>query len=337
MRILFTWEVNKRLRNYLENHPLKTKEMELIFLNKEALEKVDISKPKGIQATVGWVRDLPYFQKTYRKLTNLELIVNPGVGVERAVPVVKALNKKRKIILCNGHGHTYFTAQHAMGMLLALSNQLPLHHTFMKNGIWRTGDKEGASLPLKYRKTGLLGYGPVNQHLHRFLKPFGTKIYILKNTLNKAQKRDPKFFDQSQLETFCYAVDNLMVALPLTDKTKGMIGKKELNLLGEKGLLVNVARGPIIKEKALFKALKNKKIAAAGIDVWYNYHAKADKKGKRFPFHYPFHQLDNVLLSPHRGGSPMSDLNRWDETMEILNRFVKGKKLINVVDLKRAY
>ncbi len=337
MCVLFIWEVREKLRNYLQDHPLKSETMEFIFLTKDELEAATIEAPENIQATVGWVGYQPFLDKLFRQFINIQLIIHPAAGVDKAIPFVKSLHSNHNISLCNSYGHTYFTAQHAVGMLLTLCNRLLLHHNAMKAGKWRTGDKDGKSLPMKYRKTGLLGYGSINRHVHRFLAGFDTEIFVLKHTLTEAQQADPHFYRSDELHDFLTMVDNLIIALPLTEKTSGMIGEKELQLLGESGILVNVARGEVVQEKPFFEALKTQKIFAAASDVWYNYRPEPDDEGRKFPYTYPFHELDNMLLSPHRGGSPLDDLNRWDETMQILAAFENGEKPMNVVDLEKGY
>ncbi|MFW9922006.1 MAG: NAD(P)-dependent oxidoreductase, partial [Candidatus Thorarchaeota archaeon] len=114
--------------------------------------------------------------------------------------------------------------------------------------------------------------------------------------------------------------------------------ERELELLGENGLLVTVARGEVINEKDFYEVLRDKKIAGAAIDVWYNYRPEPDELGRKFPSNYPFYELDNVILSPHRGASPMSDLRRWNEVIENINRFSLGEsKFLNEVDLELEY
>jgi phosphoglycerate dehydrogenase-like enzyme len=129
----------------------------------------------------------------------------------------------------------------------------------------------------------------------------------------------------------------MIIAIPHTTLTDKMISKKELELLGKEGLLINVARGDIIDEEALYSALKEKKITGAAIDVWFD-NAPKEKDGKKYPFHFPFNELDNIVFSPHRGYSPFSDLLRWDEIVENLSRIAKGKSdLINIVNLEHEY
>ena len=111
-----------------------------------------------------------------------------------------------------------------------------------------------------------------------------------------------------------------------------------MDTLGKESLLVNMSRGSVIGEDALFTALSTKSIAGAAIDVWYTYQPESDEMGKKYPYSKPFHTLDNVVLSPHRGASPMNDLFRWNEVIENITRFAKGQKnFLNQVDLKRGY
>ena len=84
--------------------------------------------------------------------------------------------------------------------------------------------------------------------------------------------------------------------------------------------------------------MKNRTILGAAIDVWYDYKPKEDNFGKKYPFHHPFHQLDNVVLSPHRGASPFDDLKRWDEVIENIRKFSQNRvDFINQVDLDLGY
>ncbi|GAJ10176.1 unnamed protein product, partial [marine sediment metagenome] len=107
---------------------------------------------------------------------------------------------------------------------------------------------------------------------------------------------------------------------------------------GKNGLLVNMARGAVVEEKSLYQALKEKKLLGAALDVWYNYQPEPDADGKKYPYQYPFHTLDNVILSPHRGASPFSDLKRWDEQIENITRFAKGRSdFMNIVNLEDEY
>ena len=141
-----------------------------------------------------------------------------------------------------------------------------------------------------------------------------------------------------QLDEFLRAIDILIVSLPLTPKTEGLIGERELELLGPDGLFLNVGRGAVVDEESLYNALKDRVIAGAALDVWYNYTPISDEGGRTSPYNCPFHELDNVVLSPHRAASPFRDLKRWDEVIENISRFAEARTdFLNVVDVKAGY
>jgi phosphoglycerate dehydrogenase-like enzyme len=272
---------------------------------------------------------------------NLKVFINPGAGVNHLLDLFIELNRSKKIALINGHGNSYFVAQHAVALLLTLTNKTIPHHIWMKEGKWRTGDQDAASLPLRFREVGLLGYGAINKKVHQFLAGFDVKFHILRKNWNKQKDRLPteaKKYGITEINDFLKEVDILIIAVPHTSQTSGLIKARELKLLGPKGLIINVARGDIINQEDLYNALKNETIMGAAIDVWYNYRPKATKGGLKYPYEFPFHNLDNIVLSPHRGYSPFSDLLRWNEVIENISRISQDRSdLINVVNLKEEY
>lgn len=271
----------------------------------------------------------------------LKLFINPGAGIHHLLGLFREINKVRPVMLANGHGNSYFVAQHAVALLLALMNKIIPHHNWMILGRWRTGDEDATSIPLRYRKVGLLGYGHINKKIHLFLAGFDVEFSILRRNWSKQKQVLPtpvKKYNPSQLHDFLKEIDILIIAIPVTSLTKGMIKNKELKIFGSNGLLVNVGRGEIIDEESLFIALRDELITGAAIDVWYNYHPESDEEGNKYPYNFPFHTLDNVVLSPHRGYSPFNDLKRWDEVIENIYRMAEGRNdFINIVNLNDEY
>ncbi|MFX0174241.1 MAG: NAD(P)-dependent oxidoreductase [Candidatus Hodarchaeota archaeon] len=334
--VLFTWNVNDRLKAYLKNSLDSIPNLDLIFPD-EVSEEIFLEFAPKTDIMIGWrVSD-----NVKLAATKMKLFINPGVGIKHHIEFFRRLNKTRKVLLINGHGNSYFTAQHVVAMLLALMNKIIPHHNWMKSGLWRKRDEDAATLPLRYRNIGLLGYGAINKKVHRFLQGFNVEFSILRRHWREEKEDFPtpvKKYLPNDLTRFLEAIDILLIAVPETTQTIGMIKHKELQSLGPKGLLVNVSRGSIIDEASLFHALQNKEIAGAAIDVWYNYNPDPDDKGRKFPFNYPFDTLDNLLLSPHRGASPLGDLERWNEVIENILRFNRGERtFVNVVDLEREY
>ncbi len=335
VKVLFIWDVRKELREYLQKGLQDIDNLELVFLD-EAAEEEYLSSAEYVDAIVGWRPT----DELLEKAVKLRLFINPGAGVQHLVHRFKKLNETRKITLVNGHGNSYFTAQHAVALLLAIMNKVVPHHNWMTEGKWRMGDNEGRSTPLRSRRVGLLGYGAVNSKVHSFLSGFDVEFHILKRTWESDTELPTEVvrYTPKEMHQFLEEIDTLIIAVPQTPDTEGLIGLEELRLLGPDGFLVNMARGSVIDEEALYNILKNKTIAGASIDVWYEYGPDEDEWGRKYPFHYPFHELQNVVLSPHRGASPMEDLRRWDEVIENLSRLAKSEtEFMNTVELDRGY
>jgi len=336
IKVLFIWKVRDELKNYL-SQGLSSMDIALIFPQDEN-EKFYLEHAQDADIIVGWRPT----QALLDAASKLKLFINPGAGVQHLLEMFSDLQNKREVVLVNGHGNAYFTAQHIVGILLALMNKIIPHHQWMVEGKWRLGDAQAKSIPLRDKRIGLLGYGNVNKKVHTFLSTFDVSFSILRNHWDKDEKYQyPTDFDKysfSDLHEFLESNDILIIAVPLTDLTEGLIGEKELTLLGKDGLLVSAGRGAVIDEKGLYEALRDKIIAGAAIDVWYDYRPEPDEQGRKFPTHYPFYTLDNVVLSPHRAASPFDDLKRWDEVIENITRFVRGeKKFLNEVNVEEGY
>ena len=335
-KVLFIWKVRDELKYYVSKG-LSSLDVELIF-PQNANEEFYLEYAQDADIIVGWRQT----QALLDSASKLKLFINPGAGVQHLLQMFGELQRKKDIVLVNGHGNAYFTAQHIVGLLLTLMNKIIPHHNWMVEGKWRLGDTDGKSIPLRDKRIGLLGYGNVNKRVHTFLSTFDVSFSILRKHWDKDEDYQyPTHFDKysfSELHEFLKSTDILIIAIPLTSLTEGLIGEIELKLLGKEGLLVNAGRGAVIDEKNLYEALRDRTIAGAAIDVWYDYQPEPDKEGRKFPTKFPFYNLENVVLSPHRAASPFDDLRRWDEVIENINRFVKGeKKFLNEVNVEEGY
>lgn len=335
-KVLFTFKVWDELKTYLIDKLGKYDSLELIFPPDDGEETI-LNLASQANVLFGWRPTIELLNKA----KNMQLYIQPGTGAENLVRVFKDYSRKNEVIVTNGHGHAFEVAQHTLGMLLALTNHVVGYHNQMTTGKWRA--RGSMSYGLKNKRVGFLGYGPINQFVHEFLSPFSLEFSILKRTrdieLEKLLGPKIKFYTTQEKHKFLQELDILIIAAPHTKKTENMIGEEELKLLGKNGYIVNVGRGPIVEEKALFHALKEKTIKGAAIDVWYNY--KPDEvEGKKYPYHsdHPFHELDNIILSPHRAGSPFGDLSRWDENIKNVITLAEGRSdFVNIVDLEEEY
>ena len=130
----------------------------------------------------------------------------------------------------------------------------------------------------------------------------------------------------------------LILAVPLTDLTEGMIGAAELALMPKRSILINISRGRVVDQKALFTALKDNHLFGAGLDVWYNYPSDHKERRNTLPGDLPFHELENVVLSPHRAGLVIeNEALRMKASARLLNQAAAGKQIDNKVDVELGY
>ncbi len=185
-----------------------------------------------------------------------------------------------------------------------------------------------------------MGYGAINQQVHKMLTGFQCDFVICKNRKWDKKPNEIQCFsiEENELNNFLKIVDILIVAVPSTQANKHLLNEKNMSLLQKHCLLLNVGRGDVIEEKALFNVLKQEKITGAAIDVWYNYRPEADESDKKYPYNFPFHELENIVLSPHRAASPMNDLQRWNDVIFNINEALKpSPNFTNIIDFEMGY
>jgi phosphoglycerate dehydrogenase-like enzyme len=334
--ICFISDIPENVREYIKMGVGDLTNVKFIFPT-DYSEKNIMKLIKNAHVLIGWRPTLELLLQAEK----MKVFINPGAGIHHLLSMFKEINKKKKVILINGHGNSYFVAQHAVALLLSFMNRILEHHNWMKEGKWRTGDEDAASIPLRFRKIGLLGYGAINKKVHKMLSGFNVSFSVLRRSWSDNMSGFPTKIDKYvyfQLDEFLKKIDIVIIAVPVTNLTKNMIDKENLELLGSDGILINVSRGEVVNQRALYYSLKERKILGAAIDVWYNYDPESDEEGRKFPYDYPFHDLNNIILSPHRGYSPFSDLLRWNEVIENIKRIAHNRDdLLNMVDLKNGY
>jgi phosphoglycerate dehydrogenase-like enzyme len=163
-------------------------------------------------------------------------------------------------------------------------------------------------------------------------------VGIRRSTQVAGGDRADEIYPISGLEDALPRADALIICLPHTPETDSLLGENELSLLPSDAVLVNVGRGGIVDEGALYRALRDGTIFAAGLDVWYNYPADTASRANTPPSSYPFHELDNVVMSPHRAGhSRKTERLRMAHLAELLNAAARGEEMPNKVDLEAGY
>lgn len=201
---------------------------------------------------------------------------------------------ERLTVSSNAGAYAPEMSEHVLAMVLSLAKRLPQRHADMAAGRF---DKWTPALVLDGAVCGIFGYGGIGVAVARHMRHFGSKIYAITRTGQSAEPADftGSVSSQADLDHVLAASDVLVLSLPLTLTTRGLIGSRELSLMKPSAILVNVARGAIIDQRALYDHLRTHRDFTAGIDTWW-----AEPSGDApFRTEFPFFDLNNVLGSPH--------------------------------------
>ena len=245
------------------------------------------------------------------------------------------------IALHNLHHNAAPVAEMAVALLLAAAKKVVPFDAALRQGDWSLRYLEPVSSQTLKDKTALiLGYGEIGRRIARICSSLDMRVWAIKRKVSPGTK-DPfvqGIFPPDYLYKLLPSTNALLVALPLTPLTENLIGEQELDLMPSESIIVNIGRALIIDEEALYNVLNNGRIGGAGLDVWYNYPPDEVSRSSTYPSNYPFWDLENVVLSPHRAGLT-NDINylRMDHLSVLLNAAARGEKIPNKVDLHLGY
>lgn len=262
---------------------------------------------------------------------HLQTVLIPFAGVPDSMRTL--LLGVPNVRVHNLHHNAAVTAEMTMALLLAAAKfLLPVDRQFRQHD-W-TARYQLTSLTLEGKTVLILGYGHVGQRVGHACEALGMKVMGVRRTPTPMDKT----YGPVDLPRLLPHAQALLITVPHTAETHGLIGEEELRLLPPGSLLVNVGRGPIVEEGALYHALKRQHLAGAGLDVWWQYPGTAAERANTQPSVYPFYELDNVVMSPHRGGDSLeTEEQRMAYIARLLNAAAAGEPLPNLVDLGKGY
>ncbi len=269
----------------------------------------------------------------------LGTLIIPWSGLPGATRAI--LMDNPHIEVHNIHHNAAPAAELALALLLAAAKRVVPMDAALRAGDWRPRYGEDTSFTLDGRTVLVLGYGAIGRRVAASCRGLGMSVLGVRRRVRSEDETGPdEVRPMKDLDGLLPRAAALVVSVPLTDETKGLIDARRLALLPEGALVVNVARGRVIDEEALYEALASHHLGGAGIDVWYNYPQSEDERAATSPSSLPFHQLDNVVMSPHRGGAFMADdteRRRAEALAVVLNAMVRGEPVPNRVDVARGY
>lgn len=289
----------------------------------------------GIDAMLGE----PPGKEVLDRAKGLRLIQVPWTGVER---LDRRLLKEYSFAVCNSHSNARTVAEHALALLLAAAKWIPYHDRHMRKGKWCRPNLGEASLfrPSEslYGKTlGIVGYGAIGRALARMTDGLGMIIQAVDaKSISQTPAPLTRLVAPQCLDEVAAAADFLVVAVPLVEETRAMIDRDVFDRMKSTAIFVSVSRGEVVVEEDLYRVLSECRIAGAAIDTWYQY-PKSETPNVFPSLRFPFHELENLILSPHRAGFARGELPHLDDAIENLNRLAAGKELHNVVNLSAGY
>ena len=258
----------------------------------------------------------------------LRLLQTPVAGLDAvelaAVPAGAAI--------CNVYEHEVGIAEYVLAGMLEWTVGLAGRSARFKAGSWAESPRlDGATRgELSGRTLALLGYGHIGQAVSARARAFGMRI--------EAMTRSPRPFDPApdrlggygELGDMLERADFVVVACALSEQTRGLVDREAFRLMQPSAVLINVARGPIVDEAALYEAMRDRRIAGAVIDVWYRYATPAEASVR--PSQYPIHELPNVTITPHLSGwTTGAQERRFDRMADNIGRLLDGQPLLNLV------
>ena len=248
----------------------------------------------------------------------LRAICKYGIGVDH-IDVQAAT--EHGILVTNTPVHNLTVAEFTIALMLSVLKKITHNHTYVKEGGWR--DESGIGFELYGKTVGLVGLGGIGKQVVRRLQGWDVSILVYDPYIDneEAAKAGVQIVDW---ETLFRNSDIISLHLPLTEKTKGLVGSREFSVMKKTSVIVNTARGKIIDEDALINVLQCGKIHGAGLDVF---------EDEPVSLKNPLLNMNNVVIAPHIAGWSLEALRRMAQhASQDCVRALKGELPINIVN-----
>lgn len=270
--------------------------------------------------SMNWPQNMP-------PAPQLKLLQLPGAGTDDidfdSVPAQAAV--------CNVYGHEIGIAEYILCAMLQWEIPIPRMDAALRHGHWYGSHLSGPRHGELFGKTvGIVGYGRIGREVARRARTFGMNVLACSRTPRGTDEYVERINGMDNLPALLSASDFVVLGLPLEPSTAGLIGAAQFAQMKSTAVIINVARGALIEEQALFEACRDKRIGGAVIDTWYRY----PKQGEIFcePANLPFRELENVIMTPHASGWTEGLRPRRCKVIAAnLDRLARGEPLVNVV------
>jgi len=240
---------------------------------------------RGFDAVVAMRERTPFPRSLLERLPLLRLLVTTGM---RNAAIDVAAARERGVTVCGTRGLDYPTAELTWALILAITRRIPLEHAAVRAGRWQVELGEG----LQGKTLGVLGLGRLGGQVAAVGRAFGMEVLAWSQNLTRERTAAAGVTLAASLDALLAASDVVTIHLVLSGRTRGLLGAAQLGRMRPSAYLVNTSRGPIVDEAALVRALRERRIAGAALDVF-------DREP--LPPGHPLLALDHVVLTPHVG------------------------------------
>ncbi len=268
------------------------------------------------------------FDQSLPSPRGLRLFHVPGAGYDAvdlsAVPP--------SAVICNCFGHEQPIAEYVMAALLMRHVPLADADRRLRDRDWAywAGAAERAHDELAGKTIGLLGFGHIGKAIAARAKAFEMRVHVANRSPVATSPLVDESYALGELPKFWGSADFLVISVPLTPETRGIVGADAFAAMRPSAFVINVGRGPTVDARALYDALRGNRIAGAAIDAWYDY--PSPDQARVFPSTLPFHQLPNIVMTPHMSGWTAGTIRRRQRTIaDNIGRRERGEPCINVV------
>jgi phosphoglycerate dehydrogenase-like enzyme len=321
--IVVTFTANNEQRNVLTK--IFDSSVRIVFLSDLHVEDrlKDLSEADVL---FSWSPKREIHSEEYSRITKVRMLQLLSAGADH-VPFSRL--PSGLVIACNAGAYSEPMGEHVLAMILALAKNLLDRHNKLKRAVF---EQSNVNRRLQGSNCTILGFGGVGKAAARLLRCFGVKIYAV-NTTGKTTEPIEFIGTTKDLDHVLRLADIVVVALPLTNATRGLVGSRELALMKDNAILVNVARGQIVDEAALYQKLKTCPSFMAAIDAWWNEPDQPNISYAEFHSNYPFMELPNVLGSPHNSSIvPGIFPEATKHAAENIKRFCANEEILGKVN-----
>jgi phosphoglycerate dehydrogenase-like enzyme len=267
----------------------------------------------------------------------LEAVIIPWAGVPPSTRELLAARDGLSLHVL--HHNAAPTAELAVTLLLAAAKKVVPYDRGLRAGDWTLRYEGDGGMLLDGRTAVVLGHGAIGRRVARALLALGMTVKATRRLAESVTLvQGVEVHPASRAGDLLVEADAIVCCLPDTPETKGLLGETAFARTRPQAVLVNVGRGALIEEAALWSALDEGRLGAAGLDVWWNYPHGEDARTSTPPGRFDWGSRDDVVLSPHRAGhSDHTDVLRAEHLAASLNAAARGESIPDRVDLEAGY